>query len=327
MLPPHELKNKTFGKAMRGYNPVEVDEYVNFLIEKYTELYRENDELERKLKATMTRLDEIKSSEDAIRSSLIDAKRLASKIKSDAEERAEAIIRAARTSCNTILSDFNEKIEYGRDTYAELQRSAVELKREMFDRYSAHIRFIDKLTEGIEEEEIPEVSEYRRQAMDALKAEIAAAYAKPAAEEPASAEEAPAEAEEAIENEEYSEPEAIEEAAAEEIAPAAESDEDYDVIESITTDDPDAPAELETVREPLSPSGLKGSIKELNKKYKESIEEDVINTPDSDLGDDASYLDFVKSVTGAKAPDKKSESDKDADFEALFDDGKKKKKK
>ena len=47
MLPPHELKNKTFGKAMRGYNPVEVDEYIEFLIEKYTELYRENDELER----------------------------------------------------------------------------------------------------------------------------------------------------------------------------------------------------------------------------------------------------------------------------------------
>ena len=38
-------------------------------------------ELERKLKATMTRLDEIKSDEDSIRSALIDAKRAAAKIK------------------------------------------------------------------------------------------------------------------------------------------------------------------------------------------------------------------------------------------------------
>ncbi|MBQ2706909.1 MAG: DivIVA domain-containing protein [Clostridia bacterium] len=308
MLPPHELKNKTFGKAMRGYNPVEVDEYIEFLIEKYTELYRENDELERKLKATMTRLDEIKSDEDSIRSALIDAKRAAAKIKSDAEERAEAIIRAAKTSCNTILADFNEKIEYGRETYAELQRDTLSLRNELFERYSEHIRYIDKLTEGIDEEEIPEISELRRQAMDVLKAEIAG---KPApAAEPAPEEEEPA--------------------APEEEPMAEDADEDAIPVDQIfggaPADDPDdAPAEeLETVREPLtSGTGLKGSIKELNKIYKESAESDVINTPDSDLGDDASYLDFVKSVTG-KTPAK--DDKKEADFEALFDDGKKKKK-
>ena len=114
MLPPHELKNKTFTKSMRGYNPVEVDEYIEFLIQKYTELYRENDELERKLRAAVTHLDELKGDEDSIRSTLIDAKRAANKIKADAEDRAEAIVRSAKSSCNAILSDFNRKIELGR---------------------------------------------------------------------------------------------------------------------------------------------------------------------------------------------------------------------
>ena len=31
MLAPHELKNKSFTKTMRGYNPQEVDEYIDFL--------------------------------------------------------------------------------------------------------------------------------------------------------------------------------------------------------------------------------------------------------------------------------------------------------
>ena len=65
MLAPHELKNKTFGKAVRGYNPNEVDDYIDFLIEKYTELYRENDELERKLKIVVTNLDEIRDEEES----------------------------------------------------------------------------------------------------------------------------------------------------------------------------------------------------------------------------------------------------------------------
>ena len=40
MLAPHELKNKQFQKTFKGYNPQEVDEYLAFVLEKYTELYR-----------------------------------------------------------------------------------------------------------------------------------------------------------------------------------------------------------------------------------------------------------------------------------------------
>ena len=71
MLAPHELKNKTFSKTMRGYNPAEVDDYIEFLIDTYTNQYRENSELERKLKIEVTNLDEIKEEEEAIRSTLL----------------------------------------------------------------------------------------------------------------------------------------------------------------------------------------------------------------------------------------------------------------
>ena len=38
MIAPHELKNKTFARVVRGYNPVEVDQYFDFLIENEKEL-------------------------------------------------------------------------------------------------------------------------------------------------------------------------------------------------------------------------------------------------------------------------------------------------
>ena len=34
MLAPHELKNKQFSKSLKGYNPQEVDAYIEFLLEK-----------------------------------------------------------------------------------------------------------------------------------------------------------------------------------------------------------------------------------------------------------------------------------------------------
>jgi len=339
MLPPHELKNKTFSKAVRGYSTSEVDEYIDFLISKYTELYRENDELERKLKAAVTRLDELKSDEDSIRSTLIDAKRAAGKIKADAEDRAEVIVRSAKSSCNTILRDFNEKIDKGRDVLAELQRDAFELKQELFERYSEHIRFIEKLTEDFDEESIPEPSSLRKEAVNAIKESIAATYI------PQNEDNAPDEEPDDTTRVSFTAPN----------APAPESDVPDNIIGISETNPvpfPDADEEAEPVfreynrgdmadaiaeatsesdmleiqRSALTPApkqGIKDSVKELGKAYKESAN-DVINTPDSDVADEMSYLDFVKSVTGNTAG---NDDNKDEQFELLFDDGKKKNKK
>ncbi len=308
MLPPHELKNRAFTKAIRGYNPVEVDEYIDFLIEKYTELYRENDELERKLKSAVTRLDEMRNDEDSIRSTLIDAKRAANKIKADAEERAEAIVRSAKTSCNTILSDFNAKIEYGRDTLAELQRDAFALKRELFERYSEHIQIIEKLTDDMDEASIPETSEMRRQAVNDLKASIASTYAAPNAD--------------SVINTDENDNIIVDEPICPDDTASDDATQEYSQLDIFADDEIET---LDVSREPLvfesAKSSLKGSVMELNRQYKEA-DGDVINTPDSDIGEDESYMDFVKSVTSRSDNDSKA-----ADLEILFEDSNRKNKK
>ena len=64
-----------------------------------------------------------------------DAKRAAANIRSEAEDRAEAIIRSAKSSCNTILADFNTKIEEGR---AALKTELDRLKADMADERVTH---------------------------------------------------------------------------------------------------------------------------------------------------------------------------------------------
>ena len=66
MLPPNELKKKNFTRVMRGYSSAEVDEYINFLMEQYTDLYRENNDLECKLRNTAAKLDALKKDEESI---------------------------------------------------------------------------------------------------------------------------------------------------------------------------------------------------------------------------------------------------------------------
>lgn len=145
MLPPYELKNKEFSKSMRGYNTAEVDEHISFIIEKYTELYRENDELERKLKTAYAKLDEIKNEEESIRNAMINAQRASSKLMTEANDRADIIINTARKSCDRILADFRTKIQEERAVLIALNSAITEFKEKLFKLYSSHIANIEDI--------------------------------------------------------------------------------------------------------------------------------------------------------------------------------------
>ena len=145
MLPPYELKNKEFSKAMRGYNTTEVDEHIGFIIEKYTELYRENDELERKLKTAYAKLDEIKNEEESIRNAMINAQRASAKLMTEANDRADIIINTARKSCDRILADFKTKIQEERAVLLALNSAITDFKERLFKLYSSHIAFVEDI--------------------------------------------------------------------------------------------------------------------------------------------------------------------------------------
>ena len=145
MLPPYELKNKEFSKNMRGYNTAEVDEHLAFIIEKYTELYRENDELERKLKTAYAKLDEIKDEEESIRNAMINAQRASAKLMTEANDRADIIINTARKTCDRILADFKSKIQEEKAVLLALNTAIEEFKEKLFKLYGTHIAYVEDI--------------------------------------------------------------------------------------------------------------------------------------------------------------------------------------
>lgn len=146
MLAPHELKNKTFSKTMRGYNPAEVDDYIEFLIETYTNLYRENSELERKLKIVVTNLDEIKEEEEAIRSTLLKSQKLGEKIIRDANEKAEVITSSIKSRCDSIIADFRRQLAEEKQEMWTLRTKILDFKKNVYDLYRSHIEELQSIS-------------------------------------------------------------------------------------------------------------------------------------------------------------------------------------
>lgn len=146
MLAPHELKNKTFSVAMRGYSRQEVDEYIDFLVENYTNLYRENSELERKLKIVVTNLDEIKDEEESIRSTLVKSQKLGEKIIRDANEKAEVITASIKDRCDAILADFREQLASEKQELWTLRTKVLDFKKNVYDLYRGHIEELQSIS-------------------------------------------------------------------------------------------------------------------------------------------------------------------------------------
>lgn len=146
MLAPHELKGKTFSKSLKGYNMSEVDEYIEFLLEKYAEAYRENNDLEHKLQVVVTNLDEIKDEEESIRSTLISAQKMADKIIQDANERSDIITGAVKERCDAVIAEFKEQLRAEKEEMWELRARIVDFKKQLFAQYRTHIEDVKSIS-------------------------------------------------------------------------------------------------------------------------------------------------------------------------------------
>ena len=149
MLAPHELKNTEFSKSLRGYSTAEVDEHIEFMIEKYTELYRANDELEKKLRITQAQLDALKAEEESIKTTLVNAQKASTRIINEANERADIIMRSAKNSCDRMVAELKATVVKENERLRDAQRDTASFKAALFEAYRTHIEQIEKILPDI----------------------------------------------------------------------------------------------------------------------------------------------------------------------------------
>ena len=80
-MTPQEVSEHAFAKAsFGGYNMAMVDEFLDVLTEDYTALYKENAVLKSKMKVLVDKVEEYRSTEEAIRWAVSRALRMASSV-------------------------------------------------------------------------------------------------------------------------------------------------------------------------------------------------------------------------------------------------------
>ena len=102
MLTPQEVSERAFPKAsFGGYNMTQVDEFLDVLTEDYSALYSENAVLKSKMKVLVEKVEEYRSTEEAMRKALMTAQRMADDLVKEAEQKRDQILQEAAAEAQT----------------------------------------------------------------------------------------------------------------------------------------------------------------------------------------------------------------------------------
>ncbi len=158
MLTPQEVSGKVFPKSSfgsGGYQMASVDEFLDTLTEDYTALYKENAALKSKLKVLAEKIEEYRATEDAMRSTLLTAKRMADKMVQEAEaEKAEIIGRAEADAADRI-AELNAQAEAAETRLAVGRRSLGDFLTRAREICAQQAAFLNALPEIPVEEQTP----------------------------------------------------------------------------------------------------------------------------------------------------------------------------
>ena len=161
MFSPYELEGKVFKKVMKGYNTAEVDEHIEFLLDKYKELYRAYKELEKKYSGVRAELLTYKENEDSIRQTLESSRTTGAQLMRDAEDRSEIILKTAKEECDAVIADFRQQIQAQMDIYDEMKSKVAAFKESIFEQYQQHIEYLEYISTDRSEDQRPDPDEIK----------------------------------------------------------------------------------------------------------------------------------------------------------------------
>ena len=130
MITPLDIENKRFSKkTLNGYDPEEVDEFLDDLTKDYTNIYRKVTENEREVEELKSKLEHYVQIESTLHNTLLMAQSAADEVKNAAQKQADQIIRDAESNARQVTNNIDMQIN-------EKKKELDDLKKQ-FDVYKA----------------------------------------------------------------------------------------------------------------------------------------------------------------------------------------------
>ncbi|AMV59842.1 Cell division initiation protein DivIVA [Pediococcus damnosus] len=119
-LDPVDIQNKQFSNKMRGYNPTEVDSFIQQVAIEYRQALDKISALEKEVENAQTKLEYFDDMKEALNKSILVAQDAADKVKSsskreaeltmeESQKKADGVVQKAKVSAEAVIDEQAEK--------------------------------------------------------------------------------------------------------------------------------------------------------------------------------------------------------------------------
>lgn len=151
-ISPNEILEKEFRARFRGYDPSEVDSFLEEISEIMTSLIKEKNALMDQLTAYKDQLADMKKREEEFREALTSAHKLSEQMKSQAEKDAELMHERAKLDAERIVADAHQEAVQLEERIMGLRRIQRETAYRIRSVLEGYLRVIEE--EALPPEEV-----------------------------------------------------------------------------------------------------------------------------------------------------------------------------
>lgn len=146
MLTPQEVAEHGFSKSrMGGYNMKEVDDFLDELTADFSELYKENASLRGKIKVLAEKISEYRETEDAMRTTLLTAQKMANSMIVQAEEEKKRMIAEAEGAALQRKAEVEQEVANAEYQLKMAKNATAQFVENMRELVKQEVSFLDQL--------------------------------------------------------------------------------------------------------------------------------------------------------------------------------------
>ncbi len=142
-ITPLDIGNHRFPKKFRGYDPREVEIFLEMISQEMEELIQENRFLTEELKRKSADLAEIKEKESILKEAIITAQRLSDDMKAKMVKEAQAIVAHAELEADSIIKRARDQLIDIQSDIQEYREQRVRAREQVRSVLKTHLALLD----------------------------------------------------------------------------------------------------------------------------------------------------------------------------------------
>src|ERR1700676_436615 len=139
-----DIQHNTFKKKLQGYDPADVDQFLDEVIETLEDEATQRAALEAEISDLKERISHFKAMEESLQNTLLLAQRTADEVKASAHKEADLIRAEARMASEKEISAYGDRANEARREHQRAVETAAKARSELRSLLMTHLSLLEK---------------------------------------------------------------------------------------------------------------------------------------------------------------------------------------